>query len=1016
LTRKWPGYSRPGAGPAIPNAQAVVQANFQQGAPPGVATNVPPGVAPGVPPGLPPGVAPAGGTADPKRALALDKLDRARLELKAGNYTTARKLAEDAYDPSCGTQKDAEMVLRDIDAEEHAQRLLAAQRSFQAGLDAYLRGDHQRALSIFASVDVHLLPPQQQQRLREVMATRELQPQGVVQAEHKVLLQPVSSGQAPGVAVATDQSQDPIDQVRAMEKVLYDQMLQRNLQAQRSALELFKAGQEMKAIEVINGQLAQVDQAQFAPEMARQLKSPLEKRLEEFRRLQAVKLLDTQRQKTDKSLFAGEAQREAKVKKQQQEVADLIKQCGALNREGKYKDCLALAYKAKELDPDNVAAGAIITTTNILINQQKYDSDKKQNEDLFIEALRTGDGPMPSDAEPFKLDAAAIARHKMRKDVPTAISNPRKDPKERAIEYRLDQPIHFGFRDTPLGEAIESLSKLSAIPIYDDKLALQEASINLNHPLTMDCNGLSMKSALNILLGQIRLTYVIRDQSLIITTLDKAKANFKQVVYPVADLIVPVDNNPLPEVNDLTAILQKHLNSQYHMFNNTSSSPVTAPYGLPTAPPVSSLSTGLGGAFAANSQSQPTSPGYSATPKRARGETMQDLLIDLIKGTIHPHTWREMGGPGTIQYYPLGMALVINQTQEVQGDVADLLAALRRLQDMEVAIEMRLVSVSESFYERIGVDFDVNLRTPINPGNEQQLLSSNFTPFQTVNRNLNFNRMITGLTPAGTLTPDLNIPIKSTSFNFSVPPFGGYTSPGLDGGLSLGLAFLSDIQVFMILEAAQGDSRSNIMQAPKITVFNGQTAFITVSTSQFVNLGITAVPFNGQIVFVPNNVPIPIGVALTVTPVVSADRRFVRLNLTPTMTNRIGNDIPVSQVQIPIPNMVEGPLGQGVTVGQPVLFNTFMQTPTVATIAMSTTVNVPDGGTVLLGGLKTMAEGRNEAGPPILSKIPYLSRLFRNVGWGREGQSLMILVTPRIIINEEEERIFLGIDQPIPRQ
>ncbi len=53
--------------------------------------------------------------------------------------------------------------------------------------------------------------------------------------------------------------------------------------------------------------------------------------------------------------------------------------------------------------------------------------------------------------------------------------------------------------------------------------------------------------------------------------------------------------------------------------------------------------------------------------------------------------------------------------------------------------------------------------------------------------------------------------------------------------------------------------------------------------------------------------------------------------------------------------------------------------------------------------------------PPVLSKIPYLDRLFRNVGWGRDATRLMIMVTPRIIINEEEEQIFLGQIAPIPR-
>ena len=42
-------------------------------------------------------------------------------------------------------------------------------------------------------------------------------------------------------------------------------------------------------------------------------------------------------------------------------------------------------------------------------------------------------------------------------------------------------------------------------------------------------------------------------------------------------------------------------------------------------------------------------------------------------------------------------------------------------------------------------------------------------------------------------------------------------------------------------------------------------------------------------------------------------------------------------------------------------------------------------------------------------------RLFRNVGYGREATSLLMMVTPRIIINEEEELIYLGELEPIPR-
>ena len=42
-------------------------------------------------------------------------------------------------------------------------------------------------------------------------------------------------------------------------------------------------------------------------------------------------------------------------------------------------------------------------------------------------------------------------------------------------------------------------------------------------------------------------------------------------------------------------------------------------------------------------------------------------------------------------------------------------------------------------------------------------------------------------------------------------------------------------------------------------------------------------------------------------------------------------------------------------------------------------------------------------GPPILSKIPYLSRLYRNVGYSREAREIFLFVTPRLIVNAEEE-------------
>jgi type II secretory pathway component GspD/PulD (secretin) len=402
--------------------------------------------------------------------------------------------------------------------------------------------------------------------------------------------------------------------------------------------------------------------------------------------------------------------------------------------------------------------------------------------------------------------------------------------------------------------------------------------------------------------------------------------------------------------------------------------------------------------------------GPTVTKENAKG-TIEDLLINLITKTIAPNTWSSMGGQATIEYYPLGMALIINQTPDIQEQIADLLAALRRLQDQEVSVEIKFITIAESFFERIGVDFNVNLKTDrYTTKYEPQIVSQQFKPFGFVN-DFNPKNLVVGLTPANTFTQDLDIPIRTSSFAQAIPPFGAFPNiPGGNGGIDLGLAFLSDIQVFLFMEAAQGDQRTNVMQAPKLTLFNGQTSTINITDQQFFVTNVTVLQTGGQVVFVPANNLLPTGgINVTIQAVISADRRFVRLNLTPTITN-----IASAVIQLfPITTFIT-PVFEGGAVGQPIPFTQFLQQPVFNTISVQTTVAVPDGGTVLLGGLKRLSEGRNEFGPPILSKIPIINRLFKNVGYGREAESLLMMVTPRIIINEEEEYRQTGVDRNAP--
>jgi type II secretory pathway component GspD/PulD (secretin) len=81
-------------------------------------------------------------------------------------------------------------------------------------------------------------------------------------------------------------------------------------------------------------------------------------------------------------------------------------------------------------------------------------------------------------------------------------------------------------------------------------------------------------------------------------------------------------------------------------------------------------------------------------------------------------------------------------------------------------------------------------------------------------------------------------------------------------------------------------------------------------------------------------------------------------------------------------------------------------------IRVQTAVRVPDGGTALVGSYSRLAEARSEYGVPVLGKVPYLSRGFRNVGYGRTVLRRSVTASVRIISLREEEYRQTGFRSP----
>src|SRR5262249_17802784 len=155
--------------------------------------------------------------------------------------------------------------------------------------------------------------------------------------------------------------------------------------------------------------------------------------------------------------------------------------------------------------------------------------------------------------------------------------------------------------------------------------------------------------------------------------------------------------------NSLQSVLEH--NSDRAAVTPSGQAPFRSPMGLNSGQNASTWNSNgqSQGSFA--SDARPTHSMSGTKP----AQNMQDAPIKLITSTVAPESWESMGGQGTIEYFPLTMALVVNQATDIQEQVLELLQALRRLQDQEVSIEVRFIVISESFFERIGVDFNINI-------------------------------------------------------------------------------------------------------------------------------------------------------------------------------------------------------------------------------------------------------------------------------------------------------------------
>ena len=112
---------------------------------------------------------------------------------------------------------------------------------------------------------------------------------------------------------------------------------------------------------------------------------------------------------------------------------------------------------------------------------------------------------------------------------------------ERRITAALDDQTTINFADTPLTDVVDFLSRTHEIPIILDTVAIEEAGLLVDEPVNLTLAGVTLQSALKIILSESELTYVIEDEVMKVTTIEVANEKLSTRVYPVGDLVVQLN-------------------------------------------------------------------------------------------------------------------------------------------------------------------------------------------------------------------------------------------------------------------------------------------------------------------------------------------------------------------------------------------------------------------------------------------------------------------------------------------
>jgi len=507
---------------------------------------------------------------------------------------------------------------------------------------------------------------------------------------------------------------------------------------------------------------------------------------------------------------------------------------------------------------------------------------------------------------------------------------------EQEVLARLEEmAIPYDFGGNTLDEVLNHLSEVSGINFLMSQ-DVQDEAFNQDYTLR-DRNPQPLSRILRIILEDQsvpEMTYSVRDGIVRVITQEESRGDYTLQMYDIRDLtFTPVD----------------HAAEDFNL--------------LPSGTDAESFRDGV--------EDEDPLPLIS-----------EDTLLTLIQDNISPDSWTDDPERSITQ---MPGTLIVKTTPEVHEQIDQLLIDLRANTTTLIHIQTRFISVEDSFLQDIGVD--LRGLAPTQGSSLNNFGQPNAGGVGTPN---NPSGIGTGIDP-GAFYQGPNGTLKGRTENLFGSLLGEQGVLTNGGGLAIEGLFLDDVNVNAVLRAVSKYQTSNIVNAPSLTLRSGHRGNIKVLTNRTYVRDFEPEIATGAVIAQPDLGVVKEGIVLDVRAVASADRRFITLELRPTLAELVpganGEPLPTALVSLGTPS------GNNVTI----------QLPELNIQRLRTTATLPDGATLLLGGLKTSVEQDYKSDMPFFGDIPIISFFFSRQGDYVSKRKLLILLTANIIAPEENE-------------